>query len=426
MSAPGGAPSRAYAHYVLGVLVVVYVFNFVDRQILAILLEPIKRDLGVSDTAMGFLTGPAFALFYAFAGVPIARLADASVRRSVIAAGVAVWSLMTAVSGLARSYAFLAAARIGVGVGEAAASPSAHSLISDYFPPARRATALSIYNMGANVGIMLGLWLGGWLGQSVGWRAAFMIVGLPGLAVALLVRVTVREPARGLSEGRAAPDALPPLREVAGHMLAQRSFRHICMVASLFSFANYGLSVWGPTFLIRLHGMGLGEAGFWMGLVQGVGGAAGTFLGGWLSDRLGRRDPRWRIWVPGLGGAVAVPLMAFFLLWPDVAPGLVAYAVAIVGLLFFVGTCYSLTQSLAPLRMRAQASALILLSISLIGLGVGPLAVGVLNDLLAARLGEAAIRWSLLATALLGGWGIVHALLAARSLPADLEAAAAA
>ena len=173
-------PSRAYANYVLAVLVLVYVFNFIDRQILAILLQPIKDDLGVSDTAMGFLTGLAFALFYTLAGIPIARLADGGTRRTVIAVGVAVWSAMTAASGLARSFAQLAAARVGVGVGEAAASPAANSLISDYFPPERRATALAIYNMGANVGIMFGFFAGAWIGESLGWRAAFALVGLLG------------------------------------------------------------------------------------------------------------------------------------------------------------------------------------------------------------------------------------------------------
>ena len=417
-----GDPSVAYRRYVLGVLVLVYVFNFVDRQILAVLLQPIKEELGVSDTAMGVLTGLAFALFYTFAGIPIARLADRGTRRSVIAAGVALWSAMTAVSGLAQSYVHLAMARIGVGVGEAAASPPAHSLLSDYFPPSQRATAMAIYNMGANAGILMGFLLGGWVGETFGWRNAFLIVGLPGLAVAALVRLTVREPPRGVSEGRAVAEEMPPLRDVLRTMVSQRSFRHVVLAASLFSFSGYGFSTWGPTFLIRVHGLSVGEAGFWLGIILGVFGALGTFTGGWLSDRLGERDVRNRIRVPALGGVLAAPLMVMFLVWPDPAIALLAYGVAIVPALFYVGPCYSLTQSLAPLRMRSQASALILFCINLLGLGVGPVAVGMANDALLPIFGDEAIRFSLLSAAVTSLWGAVHALLAARTLEADLAA----
>ena len=189
-----------YAYYVLAVLFVVYIFNFIDRQILAILLEPIKQDLQVSDTALGFLTGFAFAVFYTFAGLPLARLADRGVRRSLIAISLATWSLMTAVSGLARNFTDLALARIGVGIGEAGASPPAHSLLSDYFPPEKRATVIAIYASGIYVGVGLGFWLGGWINDAYGWRVAFCVVGLPGLLMALLVRFTVHEPLRGMSE----------------------------------------------------------------------------------------------------------------------------------------------------------------------------------------------------------------------------------
>jgi len=188
-----------YANYVLGVLFVVYIFNFIDRQILAILLQPIKEDLKISDTALGFLTGFAFAVFYTFSGLPLARLADRWVRRSLIAISIAVWSIMTAASGLARGFTELALARIGVGIGEAGATPPAHSLLSDYFPPEKRATVLALYACGVPVGVGLGYWLGGWINDAFGWRVAFFVVGLPGLALALLVRLTVREPVRGMS-----------------------------------------------------------------------------------------------------------------------------------------------------------------------------------------------------------------------------------
>ena len=419
-----GEPSRAYANYVLAVLVLVYVFNFVDRQILAILLQPIKEELGVSDTAMGFLTGLAFALFYTVAGIPIARLADGGSRRTVIAIGVMVWSAMTAASGLARTFVQLAAARVGVGVGEAAASPAANSLISDYFPPERRATALAIYNMGANVGIMFGFWAGAWIGESLGWRAAFAVVGLPGLAVAVLVRTTVREPRR---RGGKAPveDNVPPFGAVLAHMWAQRSFRHLSLAASLYSFASYGFTTWGATFLIRVHGLSVGESGLWMGLILGVGGALGTFIGGRLCDTLGARDARWMVWIPAMGALGALPLLAVFLLWPERTGALLGYAPAVALSLFFVGPSYAVTQGLALPRMRAQATALLLFAISLIGLGIGPLAVGILNDALEPKYGVYAIRYSLLAMALTSLWAVVHSLLASRTIRTDIENVAA-
>jgi MFS family permease len=230
-------PGSGYANYVLGVLVLLYIVNYVDRQVLAVLLQPIKEELAVSDTAMGLLTGLAFAFFYTTAGIPIARMADRGTRVTVITIGVIVWSGMTVLSGFARSFAQLAAARVGVGVGEAALSPAAHSLLSDYFPATRRATALSIYNIGGNLGIMLGFIAGGWIGEVLGWRTAFFVVGLPGLAAALLVRLTVREPPRGAIEGIDADSGVPSVREVFAHMGSLRSFRHLAFAASLYAFA---------------------------------------------------------------------------------------------------------------------------------------------------------------------------------------------
>ena len=231
---------RRYPNYVLAVLFFVYVFNFIDRTILSILIEDVKRELGVSDTAMGFLTGIAFAVFYTVAGIPIARWADVGVRRSIIALGLTVWSLMTAASGLVQNFGQLVAARIGVGVGEAAGSPPAHSLIADYFPPERRATALSIYSAGIYVGVLFGYLAGGWVNEFFGWRNAFFVVGLPGLLLALLVRFTVREPSRGQSEPPRAPsepaavdEAPEPWQDVFRFLWSLRSFRHLAFGAGM-------------------------------------------------------------------------------------------------------------------------------------------------------------------------------------------------
>jgi predicted MFS family arabinose efflux permease len=413
----------SYARYALGLLVLLYVINYIDRQVLSVLLEPIKQELGVSDTAMGLLTGIAFALFYTTAGVPIARLADAGARRNVIAVGVVVWSLMTALCGLARNFVELAAARVGVGVGEASLSPAAHSLISDYFPPERRATALSIYNIGGNVGIMLGFVAGGWIGDTLGWRMAFFVVGLPGLAAALLARLTLREPERGAMEGGKDDSELPTLREVVVYMASQRTFRHLSLASALYAFAAYGFTIWGATFLIRVHEMSLTETGLWMGLIQGVGGGLGTYAGGVLADRFGRDDERFLVWIPAVGGALALPLLAVFLFYPNQVGALMAYAPAMAFSVFFVGPSYSVAQGLARLRMRAQAAALLMLTLNLIGLGIAPLAVGVLNDLLAARFGDGAIRYSLMVTGATSLWAVAHSLAAARSIREDLAAA---
>jgi predicted MFS family arabinose efflux permease len=408
----------------LALLVLLYVINYIDRQILSVLLEPIKQELEVSDTAMGLLTGLAFALFYTMAGIPIARWADRGSRRNVVIVGVVVWSAMTALSGLARSFVQLALARIGVGIGEATLSPAAHSLISDAFPPERRATALGVYNIGGNVGIMLGFMLGGWIGETFGWRMAFLVVGLPGLAAAMFVRGALREPVRGGLEGVSDDGVEVSVAGVLRHMLSQRTFRHLCLSSGLYAFAAYGFTIWGATFLIRVHDMSLTDTGIAMGLIQGLGGGLGTYAGGALSDRFAREDERFLVWVPALGGTLALPLLAVFLFWPDRNGALAAYALAMVFSVFFVGPCYAIAQGLARLRMRAQAAAILMFAINLIGLGIAPLAVGVLNDSLASTYGDQAIRYSLMITGAASLWAVAHSLLAAKSVRADLARAA--
>jgi len=379
----------------------------------------------VSDTWMGFLTGTAFAVFYTFAGIPIARWADRGTRRSIIALGIAVWSCMTALSGMAQTFVQLALARVGVGVGEAAASPPAHSLLSDYFPPERRATALAIYTMGAYLGILFGLLLGGWINQYFGWRMAFFVVGLPGLVLALVVRLTLREPPRGHSEGLgdAAAEA-QSISEVLRYLWALRSFRHLSVAAALYGFAGYGFGNWAPAFLIRVHGMSTGEISTWLGLSIGLGGALGAYLGGRISDSLGARDARWFMRVPALGALLATPFYVLFLLLPNATLALLFFIPTAVLSASYVGPTFAMTQNLAKLHMRALASAILLFILNLIGLGLGPQTVGILNDLLADRFGQQAIRYSLLIIGLTNLWAIAHSLMAARTLREDLRAKA--
>jgi MFS family permease len=417
---PDGEPGF-YAYYVLGVLFVVYVFNFVDRQILAILLEDIKADLGASDTAMGFLSGFAFVLFYTLAGIPIARWADRGSRRMIISLGLLVWSAMTALSGLVQSFPQLAAARVGVGVGESAGTPPSHSLISDYFPPERRATALSIYAMGIYVGVMFGYLAGGAINQIFDWRTAFLVAGLPGIPLALLVRLTVREPRRGLSERGPVDTRHVALGEVLRFLAARRSFLLLVLAACCQSLSGYAFLAWGPAFLIRVHAMGSAEIGIWVGCITGLGGGLGAYLGGRLTDRLAARDVRWNVWLPAIVSLVGVPFAIPFLLLDRKVPALLCFVPFYVLGAMYVGPLWSTTQSLVKVRMRALASAILLFILNLVGLGAGPLVVGFLNDRLEGRFGAEAIRYSLLVVGLVGVLASAFFWMAGRSLAEDLR-----
>ena len=300
----------SYRRYALSLMLLVYVVNFVDRQIFSILIEPIKADIHLSDTQLGFLGGIAFAIFYTFAGIPIARWADRGNRRNIVTLALVIWSLMTAVTGFARNFWMLLAARVGVGVGEAGCSPPIHSLISDYFPPERRGTALSIYALGIPIGGAIGTLAGGWIGEYFGWRVAFMVVGIPGILLAIVVRMTLREPPRGYSD---APSSAPAAAtdtstlEVLQFLWKLKSFRHLSMAAALHGFVGYGVGLFMPSFFIRIHGFGLAEISTYLFLI-GLTGIIGTFLGGYLGDRMGATDKRWYMWIPGIATVLGLPL----------------------------------------------------------------------------------------------------------------------
>ena len=423
----GGEPrapefSRAYTRYALGLLLVVYVVNFLDRQVVAILLQSIKRELDLSDTQLGAFSGIAFAFLYSILGVPIARFADRGVRRSLIALALFVWSGMTALQGLASSFLWLFAARVGVGIGEAGCSPPAHSMIADLFAPARRATALSIYALGIPIGGAIGLVGGAWLLETFDWRTALVVVGLPGLGLSLLVRLTLREPTRGWWEGVRAAEAPPSLGEVARLLRRRRSFLHMALAGALHAFYGYGAGAFNPAFLERVHTLSPLEIGVWLGAIAATTGVAGTFLGGFASDRLSGRDLRWYAWLPGLGSLVAVPFVLLFYLWDDGREALALAALPAILAGLYLGPTFAMTQALVPPRMRAQAAAVLLLVLNLIGMGLGPQFVGVLSDLLAPRLGVESIRWSLLATIVVGAlWSAAHYFQAARTLREDLR-----
>ena len=415
--------SDAYRRYALGLLLVVYVVNFIDRSIVNILLEPIKREFNPSDTALGFLSGVAFAIFYATLGVPIARWADRGVRRDIIALSLFVWSGMTALCGMARSFPQLVLARIGVGIGEAGCSPPAHSIIADYYPPERRGTAFAIYALGIPIGTAFGFFVGGWMAETLGWRSAFLLVGIPGVALALVVRLTLREPPRGHSEARRATGPAPEPGAVIRVMWRLASFRHLAAAATLHAFVGYGVAAWNAAFLMRSHGLSVGEVGSWLAGIGIVFGGLGTFLGGYLADRLAPRDARWALWVPGVSTLVAVPFAVAFYLWPDLRVALAFAGVPVFFGAMYLGPTFSLTQALAPLRMRAVASAFMLFLLNLIGLGLGPQVVGIASDLLVPRLASESLRGALTLVVTLNLWSAVHYFLGARTLRQDLARA---
>ena len=423
----GGTPGTPYAkvgyrYYVLAVLTLVYTFNFIDRQLLVILQEPIKAELGLSDTQLGLLTGFAFAVFYVVCGIPIARWADKGVRRSIIALALTVWSLMTAVSGFTQNFVQLLLARMGVGVGEAGGSPPAHSMISDIFSPKFRATALSIYSIGIYIGILVGFALGGWIAEFFGWRLAFLVVGLPGVALALVLRFTVAEPVRGWSEGASGTVApAPPLGEVLRLLWSRRSFRFLATAASIQAFIIYGIGNWLPSFFLRTYDISIGELGTWLALASGIGGGAGSFFGGWVTDRLGVKDARWYLWMPAILVMTVVPVLYVFLTFKAVYLGLFLTAPFYFLTAAYLGPVLAVSHSLVGQRMRALTSAVLFFVINLIGMGLGPLSVGLLSDTLAAAGNAAPLGPALLtvgASAVI--LAVLNYVLAAKTLREDL------
>ena len=411
-------------YYALGLLTVVYTFNFIDRQLLAILQESIKADLLLSDTQLGLLTGFAFAVFYVTAGIPIARWADNSNRRNIVALAIGTWSFMTAISGYVQNYTQLLLARIGVGVGEAGGSPPAHSMISDIFPPDRRAGALSFYSMGVNIGVLFGFLVGGWLNEYFGWRTAFLVVGIPGILIALLVRFTLADPIRGLADQRAVPERAEPLGGVLRLLLNRRSFIHMSMGAAMNAFAVYSMNSWTASYLIRSYNMTSGEVGTWLALILGLGGAIGLLGGGLLAERLAPKDVRWYMWVPTVAAIIATPFFIGSYLADSAATALICFVVPGFLATVYLGNTLAMVHGLVGLRMRALASAILLFVLNLIGLGLGPWSVGLLSDYLEPQFGVESLRHAMLYLIPAASiWSALHFWRASYALQADLARA---
>jgi len=411
-----------HRNYVLLLLMVVYIFNFIDRQILVILQESIKADMGLSDSQLALLSGFSFAIFYVTCGIPIARWADRSNRVNIVAASLTVWSLMTALCGMVSSFTQLLLARIGVGIGEAGASPPSHSIISDYFPFESRGRALAIYSMGIYIGILIGFMAGGWIAEFFGWRMAFLAVGLPGVLLAVVVRMTLKEPIRGMSDTASTVESEQvPMFLAVRQLWALRSFRYASLGAAFNAFVGYGALNFMPSFMIRLHQMPIGQVGTYLALIVGIGGALGAYAGGQISDRLGKRDARWYFWVPGLGtlfAAVWLPIVVLAdslnLLWT-------VFFINNVSLALFLAPTIAMAHNLVGPQRRALASAMIYFVLNIIGLGLGPLTVGIISDLLMPSTGAESLRWALLIVSQAALLGAGFYFIAARHLKADQE-----
>jgi MFS family permease len=420
-SAQDTEPVSGHGWYVLAVLTAVYVFNIADRYVVSTLIEPIKADLQLTDTAIGFLTGTALAIFYTGMGIPLGMIADRVDRRKLIAVSIGIWSLMTSACGLANTFGQLLVARFGVGTGEAGGTPASQSILADIFPLSKRVLATSIFTLGAALGSMLGSVVGGNIAEAFGWRAAFFALGIPGLALAFLVRYSVYEPIRG--GARSVGASPPPLSETLRFIASQRSLLHILAGATVVTYWGWGLLWWTPAFLARSHHMSTGEAGTLTGTITGLAGAIGIIAGGALIHRLARNDARWQVWVVAI--ATFFGTLASILVYATTSR-----SVAVLALWVFVPVAYlnlapilSLTQTLVVPRMRGLSCGILLFGANIANLALAPQLIGIMSDVFHAHFGAGteSLRWALLITTVTGFWATYHFWAAARSIRADMH-----
>jgi MFS family permease len=429
--------ASSYKTYVLTVLLAIYAFNYVDRFALGLVLNDIKLDLRLTDTELGFLSGIAFALFYSVMGIPIARWADRGNRVTIISLTAALWSVMVALSGMATSFAQLLLIRIGVGVGEAGCVPPAHSLIADYFTRAQRPRASAIYQQGINVALIVAYFVAGWLNQFYGWRMMFIVLALPGFILAAVAQFTMKEPRRtkapvGVtgdsgavfpSHPKTAAPLNPSMKTVLLTLWANATFRHLLYAFSTWFFFGYGIQQWQPAFFVRSFGLQTGELGTWFAVVYGVCGFVGTYWGGVWASRYAPNNERLQLRV------VAIVNIAFNgVIWSLIYFSHNYYvAFALMGLSALGGTMiygplFSTVQTLVPAHMRAMSIALVLMFANLIGLGLGPLTVGMISDALQPLFGQESLRYALLAVCPGSLWVSWHLWCASRTVQRDLEA----
>lgn len=399
----------------LALLTAAYFFSYMDRQILAILQELIRKDLHLTDTQLGLIGGLAFALFYATLGIPVARLADKGNRVNIIAIALAIWSVMTAVCGLAQNFWQLLAARIGVGIGEAGSSPPSHSIIADLYPPEKRAGAMGVYSLGVVLGAALGTIIGGTMAHWYGWRVAMFTVGLPGVALAVIIKLWMVEPRRGLSDAQRVADGeaagtIPSVGEGFAAMWRNAAAVHLVMGVTVTSMIGYGLTAFGPSFMQRSLGMQMIDVAWIVAPVGGLMGTLSAVGGGWLANRAAKR---WGLhsqaWLVLALKSVGLPLvLAFCVISDDPWVVLPVYWLSVLLTNSYLGPTFALIQGLAPVRMRALWAAITLLVINLIGLGLGPTLIGVVSDILRPSFGEESLRYAMLVVAAATPWALWH------------------
>jgi len=390
-------------HYALCVLAIIYIFNYIDRLLVSILIEPIKLEFGVSDTMIGLLSGVAFALFYTVFGLPFGRLADRIGRKPVIALACIAWSLMTVLCGIATSFAMLVLFRIGVAVGEAGGTAPSVAMVSDLYPPRLRSRALAVFMMGPAIGAVFGLGLGGWIAEIYSWRAAFIIIGAPGILLGLLLAFTVTSPQQQILPA----DGKPTERFFAslGSILKTPSYALLLAAGSIAAIAGYAIGTWNPSFLIRSHALSLQEAGFLMGVGGGLISGIGTLVCGIVTDRMVARDCGWQLGVALFGTFFSIPFGLLFFLWPSGIAFHLGSITVPTAFLFYLGfaffgtwwavPCFGAVSHLFPAHKLAQGTALFFLGMTLLGVGLGPLVVGVLSDLFTRAIGDEALRYAL-------------------------------
>ncbi len=412
--------STAYRRYALWILLIIYTLNFLDRQVVNILAEPIKQELGLADWQLGMMTGLAFAIFYTVLGIPIARLAERKNRPVIIGVSVAAWSFFTVLCGFAQNFWHLILARIGVGVGEAGCTPPAHSLITDYVPKEKRASAIAFYSIGTPLGSLLGMAMGGLVADAYGWRVAFMVAGAPGVIFALIAAFTLVEPRKRLMADLAAR-ATPQITFGAALavLMAKKTFWLVAFAAAIKAFIGYGQAPFAASFFFRNHTaelaslaamFGLKSTGFLglaLGLIGGTAGVIGAWLGGVIADRYGSKDIRAYVVVPAIASLLAIPFYLVAINLPQAVPAMALLAIPILLGTLWYGPVYATAQSIVDPTMRATTSAVLLFIINLIGLGLGPVGVGLMSDFFAGPLGMGSaegVRWALMVSA---GMGLV-------------------
>ena len=414
--------NRGYKRYVLGTLTLVYGLNCLDMCLMTLLVQPIKEEMRLSDSQLGFLTGIAFALFYATLGLPIARWVDRGGNRVTITSlSIGLWGLTTMSCFFVTNFLQLVATRVAAGVGESGCMPATYSLIGDYFPaPAERTTAMTIYNLAGPVPVLASYVLGGWTNEHYGWRVAFLVMGIPGVLVAVLVKMTITEPRTSVMHGQVSQRRRPRIVDILAILWHQQASRNLCTAIILVYVISLGMSPWVAAFMIRSHGMHTTELGVWLGLICGLGGIGGILLGGYVAQRWFTGDERGQMRLCAVITASLVPCYILFLFLPQKRHALIALIPLIVVSYCIFGPIFALLQRLVADQMRATTLAVVMLFANLIGMGIGPQVVGILSDKLESRVGSDSLRYAMLTVSFVALWAAYHFWHAGRTVKEDL------